>query len=180
MTVYRKMYATLTFSWKLSWRLPWHRTKTWFYTECGLALSAYMYAWGTTWAVRIRHSMRGINCHPACHCSVDSAWVTSQNGFHGTFGYNDVMRMALSLQHPNYEVCHNDISIPVTPGTRPLFCQPLSTTAFRTHHLTLAHQNLVFQCVASRAEPGMLALVNIQRSTCCWTLNLPRRWSILF
>ena len=33
------MYATLTFSWKLSWRLPWHRTKTWFYTECGLALS---------------------------------------------------------------------------------------------------------------------------------------------
>ena len=32
------MYATLTFSWKLSWRLPWHRTKTWFYTECGLVL----------------------------------------------------------------------------------------------------------------------------------------------
>ena len=33
------MYATLTFSWKLSWRLSWHRTKTWFYTECGLALT---------------------------------------------------------------------------------------------------------------------------------------------
>ena len=35
------MYATLAFSWKLSWRLPWHRTKTWFYTECGLALRCY-------------------------------------------------------------------------------------------------------------------------------------------
>ena len=34
-----KMYATLKFSWKFSWQLPWHRTKMWFYSDCGLACS---------------------------------------------------------------------------------------------------------------------------------------------
>ena len=33
-----RMYTTLKFSWKLPWRLSWHRTKKWFYAECGLAL----------------------------------------------------------------------------------------------------------------------------------------------
>ena len=50
------MYATLTFSWKLSWRLPWRRTKTWFYTECGLALRLFIWSYSEfheqNWIIR--------------------------------------------------------------------------------------------------------------------------------
>ena len=87
------MYATLTFSWKLSWRLLWHRTKTWFYTECGLALSEEC-KWQKIRSVDERWHLRSAN----------SASITSPSHVHWR---GDVCLRACNIwlpQGPSYSM----------------------------------------------------------------------------